>query len=269
MKRGLPSCFCLCLILALSSERYVCAASGNTDRKAHKSSGSEGLKPGTKEWWDARIDEESKKAGRRVFAWEFDAPPGHGMYEDKTPPTLEFPDPDIDVDRLEPVPRAEMPTYFTPTRCGTLNMSHPAAEECFPPDGSSHYVCCADIDLGQLATESVDGLPDGPTNELLRKIVAASHPRSYSWCCCSHFICEELLNGKVLWDQHTLTHGRKFQEDLHIGLELAEEINAGWSLLYSGIGPLMELAENELDEADPWTSPGPMPTKTGAATEAP
>ncbi|GAB0489499.1 hypothetical protein MMPV_000718 [Pyropia vietnamensis] len=81
--------------------------------------------------------------------------------------------------------------------CGTLDLSHPATQHCFPFDGSHHFVCCVDI-------QAVDNeaSPHGNMNPLGDVIKAASSNSSYSWCTCSEEICEEQLRGRVAWNQN-------------------------------------------------------------------
>ena len=113
---------------------------------------------GSTEWWRREKEKASKAAGRKVWAWELDAPPGHPFYENKTETkkgswedSLQFPDPPAmpDILSMEPIPRPEMPEWWVPTNCGTLNLTHPLTRHCFPADGSHHHVCCIDIPLDE------------------------------------------------------------------------------------------------------------------------
>ncbi len=67
-----------------------------------------------------------------------------------------------------------------PAPCGTLDLSHPVTQHCFPEDGSHHFVCCVDI-----ADAANPHSPHGNFNPLAEVIRAASNSSSYSWCTCS------------------------------------------------------------------------------------
>lgn len=111
---------------------------------------------GSADWWRREKAKASEKAGRRVWAWELDTPPGHPFYVNETKgkswaESLQFPDPPSmpDVLSMEPIPRPEMPEWWVPTHCGTLNLTHKLTRHCFPADGSHHHVCCTDIPLDE------------------------------------------------------------------------------------------------------------------------
>jgi hypothetical protein len=86
-----------------------------------------------------------------------------------------------------------------PAPCGTLDLSSPLVQHCFPSDGSHHAVCCVDI-----SNPENPHSPHGNYNPLGRVIKAASNSTSYSWCTCSEEICTEQLGGRVAWNQNGL-----------------------------------------------------------------
>jgi hypothetical protein len=61
-------------------------------------------------------------------------------------------------------------------------------------------------------------------------------------------VCSELLGGVISWDQHALTRGRYFSEQVNKGFHLA-----GWEWLVGGLDALQELAMHPLPEDDPET----------------
>jgi hypothetical protein len=92
------------------------------------------------------------------------------------------------------------PSYSAPSPpapCGTLDLTSPHTQHCFPEDGSHHFVCCVDINMPENPHS-----PHGNYNPLERVIRQASNSSSYSWCTCSEEICEEQLGGRVAWNQH-------------------------------------------------------------------
>ena len=50
-------------------------------------------------------------------------------------------------------------------------------------------------------------------------IRAASSASSYSWCTCSKTVCEELLGGRVAWEQRAYTSARFFEDQMDRGLD--------------------------------------------------
>jgi hypothetical protein len=205
---------------------------------------------GSREWWRREKDKASKKAGRKVWAWELDAPPGHPFYVNESKfksweDTLMWHDPPPfpDILSMEPIPRPEMPNWWCPTACGTLNLSHALAGHCFPVDGSQHHVCCTDIPLPD---ETEEKTMTAGTRTLVQSIRKASHASSYSWCTCTHSICTELLGGVVLWDQHSLTRERHYMEQINKGFDLV-----GWEWLVGGLDAIDELSMHPLPEDDP------------------
>jgi len=50
-------------------------------------------------------------------------------------------------------------------------------------------------------------------------IRAASSASSYSWCTCSKTVCEELLGGRVAWEQRAYTSARFFEDQIGRGLD--------------------------------------------------
>jgi hypothetical protein len=99
---------------------------------------------------------------------------------------------------MEPVPRPDMPLWWSPTKCGTLNLKHPDTSHCFPPDASKFTFCCEYIKLPEPGEN-----PVLDSSDLASRIRAASDPSNLSWCTCSEYVCEELLGGKVTWDQNS------------------------------------------------------------------
>jgi len=84
-----------------------------------------------------------------------------------------------------------------PQPCGTLDLSSPLTQHCFPADVSHHFVCCTQIQ----APENPHS-PHGNYNPLERVIKAASNDSNYSWCTCSEEICTEQLRGFVQWNMN-------------------------------------------------------------------
>eukprot|EP00960_Hanusia_phi_P011867 345844-Hanusia_phi.AAC.2 len=179
---------------------------------------------GSTEWWNMKKEEASRRTGAKVWAWELETPPWHCLWyntskydrywEDEIDLDHDPPE-DPDIMNMEVIPRPCMPDWWCPTPCGTLNLSSkrrcsswrttdpactgPYTQHCFPPDGSSHSVCCVGIQLP--ATLNAEVIKDPAFMSLEDRIRAASHPSSYSWCACNQFVCEELLGGRVAWDQ--------------------------------------------------------------------
>lgn len=243
---------------------------------------------GSPEWWQREKAAAGVKAGRRVWAWELEPPKGHGCWYNKTlardgtekifkDAAMDPPDtPDIDL--MEHVPRPEMPNWWCPTSCGTLDLASPLTRHCFPPDASRHQFCCVDIKLpgegggiGALSMGSdpetwehiLDGADEAPMlpamggpnpstsgRSLESMIRAASDPSSYSWCTCSEVVCEELLGGRVAWDQYAYTKSRYHNDQVDCGMD-----NVGYSWLTDGISATFELADRPLPEGDP-AAPG-------------
>ncbi len=96
------------------------------------------------------------------------------------------------------VPRT-MAAPSPPAPCGTLDLTSPLVQHCWPMDGSHHAVCCVDI-----STPDNPHSPHGNYNPLGKVIKAASNSTSYSWCTCSEEICTEQLGGRVAWNQNGL-----------------------------------------------------------------
>jgi len=215
----------------------------------------EAVEVGSREWWRREKEKAYQKTGRKVWAWELDAPPGHPFYENVTSGAkswtdgLRYRDPPSvpDILSMEPIPRPEMPEWWMPTHCGTLNLSHPLTRHCFPPDGSHHHVCCTNIPLDDEIEDETLSLS---TQTLIKSIRAASHPSSYSWCACNEVVCSELLGGVVSWDQHSLTRGRYYNDQISKGFDLI-----GWEWLVGGLDALQELSMHALPEDDPETRP--------------
>ena len=69
--------------------------------------------------------------------------------------------------------------------CGTLDLTSPLTQHCFPHDKSHHFVCCTEI-----ADPANSASPHGNNNPLFDVITKASKPENYSWCTCSEEICE-------------------------------------------------------------------------------
>ncbi|KAH7623686.1 hypothetical protein NADE_008509 [Nannochloris sp. 'desiccata'] len=88
-----------------------------------------------------------------------------------------------------------------PAPCGTLDLTSPLTQHCFPADGSHHFVCCVDIQMPDNSHS-----PHGNFNPLERVIKAASNSTSWSWCTCSEEICRDQLGGTVLWNQNGMGH---------------------------------------------------------------
>jgi hypothetical protein len=86
-----------------------------------------------------------------------------------------------------------------PAPCGTLDLTNPLTQHCFPADGSHHFVCCEGITLLDNPHS-----PHGNYNPLSRVIKAASNSTNYSWCTCSEEICTEQLGGHVAWNMNGL-----------------------------------------------------------------
>ena len=222
---------------------------------------------GSPEWWKREKDKASAKAGRRVWAWELEAPPGHPFYVNRSAQksweeSLRWRDPPSfpDIMSMAPIPRQEMPNWWLPTSCGTLNLTHPLARHCFPVDGSHHHVCCTNI---ALADEDEDAWLSPVTQLLVKSIRAASHPSSFSWCACTHAVCTELLGGTISWDQHTLTRGRYYNDQISKGFDLI-----GWEWLTEGMDALQELASHPLPEPRPEPEPVDKSPQAGAAANS-
>ena len=88
-------------------------------------------------------------------------------------------------------------TPSPPAPCGTLDLTSPLTQHCFPEDGSHHFVCCVDIQ-----TSDNPHSPHGNYNPLDRVIKSASNASSPTWCTCSEEICTEQLGGRVAWNQN-------------------------------------------------------------------
>jgi hypothetical protein len=88
-----------------------------------------------------------------------------------------------------------------PAPCGTLDLTSPLTQHCFPSDGSHHFVCCEHISMPENPNS-----PHGNFNPLERVIKAASNATNYSWCTCSEEICREQLGGQVAWNMHGIGH---------------------------------------------------------------
>ncbi|BDA51108.1 hypothetical protein COCOBI_17-3280 [Coccomyxa sp. Obi] len=84
-----------------------------------------------------------------------------------------------------------------PAPCGTLDLTSPLTQHCFPADGSHHFVCCDQIQMPENPHS-----PHGNYNPLERVIKAASNESNYSWCTCSEEICTEQLHGRVAWNMN-------------------------------------------------------------------
>uniref|UniRef100_A0A7S4PFF9 WW domain-containing protein n=1 Tax=Guillardia theta TaxID=55529 RepID=A0A7S4PFF9_GUITH len=212
---------------------------------------------GSTEWWNMMKEEESRRTGKKVWAWDLETPRWHFLwyneskYEGCWEEAMDLdhdPPEDPDIMNMEPVPRSAMPQWWTPTPCGTLNLSSPYTQHCFPPDGSSHHVCCVSIQLP--ATLHAEPIKDAAFVKLEDMIRAASHPSSYSWCTCNQFICEELLGGRVQWDQHALTNHRFVMEESIAGIDPTVQ-----DLVFGGMDAVFELTNRPLPETDPYDTP--------------
>ena len=52
-----------------------------------------------------------------------------------------------------------------PAPCGTLDLTSPLTQHCFPEDGSHHAVCCVDISMPENPNS-----PHGNLNPLVRNL---------------------------------------------------------------------------------------------------
>lgn len=84
-----------------------------------------------------------------------------------------------------------------PRPCGSLDLSSPLTQHCFPADGSHHFVCCEGI-----TSAMNDQSPHGNWNPLGDVIRQASDADNPSWCTCSEEICTEQLGGVVAWNMN-------------------------------------------------------------------
>lgn len=128
-----------------------------------------------------------------------------------------------------------------PAPCGTLDLTSPLTQHCFPEDGEDalqtvslrpfrgypllagspapppwapHAIlsnnaaqyCPAGshhfVCCEQIALPDNPDSPHGNQNPLGRVIREASQPENYSWCTCSEEICTQQLGGRVAWNQH-------------------------------------------------------------------
>lgn len=104
-----------------------------------------------------------------------------------------------------------------PAPCGTLDLTSPLTQHCFPEDGSHHFVCCVDIQMPEVIlhlpgiayhwrTPHMEPLlplqnphsPHGNYNPLARVITQASNASSYSWCTCSEEVHAACSSGVAL-----------------------------------------------------------------------
>lgn len=74
-----------------------------------------------------------------------------------------------------------------PEPCGTLDLTHPSTQHCFPADASHHFVCCT-----QIQTVGNPNSPHGNLNPLESAIRGASNSSNYSWCTCSQEVCTKI-----------------------------------------------------------------------------
>jgi hypothetical protein len=82
-----------------------------------------------------------------------------------------------------------------PQPCGSLDLTSPLTQHCFPADGSHHFVCCEGI-----STPDDEESPHGNRNPLADVIAQASSLENPSWCTCSEEICTKQLHGRVAWN---------------------------------------------------------------------
>ena len=87
---------------------------------------------GSTEWWNLMKEEEGRRTGKKVWAWDLETPRWHFLwyneskYECCWEEAMDLdhdPPEDPDIMNMEPVPRSAMPQWWTPTPCGTLNLS--------------------------------------------------------------------------------------------------------------------------------------------------
>ena len=83
--------------------------------------------------------------------------------------------------------------------CGSLDRTSDITQQCFPADGSQHFVCCTGIQVSKTITNK-HGTVANPIFEGLKS--SNKDINNLSWCTSSERICTEQLSGHVSWNMN-------------------------------------------------------------------